>query len=153
MDLISFHRSWLGKDPQHTPAPYLITPRQIKLYESWPQARGTYSEKGDVDLFVATFILTLAQTKPGDNRKVFFLTPRSHAPWVREQMAILVRYLIRCRRRSPKGIQVVKDVVKQIYLSDKPFKFVDPPEHWVVFGFSAKGVMPPWIAESLVEIQ
>lgn len=151
MDLVAFHQNWLGKDSQHTPIQYQVGAKQVELYAAWPQARGISTKERDPELFVAAFILALAQTKPEDDRRVFLITPRSYIPWVKQQMETVARYMIQCRKKSPEGIDIVKAVCKQIYLCDNPFKLVEPPARWVALGFKIGEVMPQWVSEALIE--
>ena len=151
MDLVSFHRSWLGKDPDHTPRTFWVSPRQIELYQAWPEAKGVSSKEMEEDLFVGALILLLAQTRPESKKKVSLVLPFSHKEWAVGQMNKVVRYMIRCRRKDRRGVALVKDVIGQIYMHHMPNQMTDEPARWAALGFRKNDDIPEWMSESLLE--
>jgi len=152
MDLVSFHRGWLGIDPERTPKEFLVSPQQICLYGAFPKARGFSSAEYDPNLFLGVLILALAQMAPKSGHPVFLFTPKVHAEWVTEQMKTVARYMIRTRKNTPGGVDLVKDVLSRIYLNTRPFQTPVEPARWAAFGLQKKDALPSWITEGLIEV-
>jgi hypothetical protein len=152
MDLVSFHRGWLGIDPERTPKEFLVSPRQTYLYGAFPKARGFSSAERDPDLFLGVLILALAQIAPNSGQPVFLFTPKVHDAWVTEQLRTVARYMIRTRKDTPGGVALVKDVLGRVYLNNRPFQTPVEPARWVAFGLQKKDALPSWIIEGLIEV-
>lgn len=152
MDLVAFHRSWFGKSLDRTPEAFRASSRQIKLYNAFPDARGVSGKDFDEEMFLGTFVLTLAQTRPKSERRVFMITPRTHMNWIWKQMEKIVRYMVRCRRHDPEGIALVKDVTRQVFLCGTPFQMPGEPAYWSVFGFRKDETLPSWVQKALIDV-
>lgn len=154
MDLVAFHRGWFGKNPDHTPKSFQVTPRQTYLYREYPKVKGYSDNRQDVELFIGALVIALAQTDPSAEHEhlVYILTPPVLSPWVDSQTIAIARYLIRSRRTSPKGIELVRKVFHQIVPCGFPHKMPEPAR-WSSFGFLKEdSLIPPWLAAGLAEV-
>jgi hypothetical protein len=151
--LVAFHKSWLGKTPKHTPKSLWVAPQQIQLYSAFPNARGFSSKDKDETLFLGTLVLVLAQSRPGSRNRVFLLVPRSHTKWVWAQIESIARYMVRARKDNAEGIELVKDVLGQVFVCETPYNMQDEPARWASFGFCKDDpLLPEWVTSSLIEV-
>jgi hypothetical protein len=148
MNLIEFHKNWLGKDPNHTPKEFQISPPQMRLYES--QGRGFSSKEKEFVLFVGILILALSQIKPNKGQ-VILITPDSHLHWVTAQMSTIARYMIRTRKKSAEGVALVRTILSQILLNTRPMQ-ISEPTSWVSFGLSREDPLPEWLSNRLIDV-
>lgn len=152
MDLVSFHRNWLGQDLEHTPKDFQLTPQQVRLYASFPQGRGFSSTAQDPNLFLGTIIIMFAQIRPTLKQPVILITSSAHMEWVISQMRTLARYLIRTRKYTPGGVDFVRHILDQVILNTKPLQMLEPAR-WAAFGLSKLEPLPSWIVDSLIEVE
>lgn len=159
MNLVSFHRGWLGIDPERTPKEFQVSPQQAHLYGAFPKARGFFypdgpriSEAHDRELLLGTLILALAQIRPNSGHPVFLVIPKVHTEWVTDQMKGVVRYILRTRKGTPGGNDLVADLFNRIYLCTNPFLMAAEPARWTAFGIQKSDILPSWLTEGLIEV-
>lgn len=155
MDLVVFHQGLLGRDPNRTPAVFHVSDLHRRLYDAYPAARGFSTpptEGRHEGRFLATLVLALAQTKPGDDRKVYLFVPRFHEPWARTRIEGVARHTIRCRKKDAVGVRAMQAIFRQLTPCGD-FAQVSEPDYWVAFGFSLAGKLPDWIGRRLIEAE
>jgi hypothetical protein len=152
MDLVSFHKDWLGRDPERTPKDFRVTPQQVCLYEAFPKAKGFSSDEHEFGLFLGVFILALAQTKCQSAQPVYLVTSKVHADWVVAQMQTIARYMVRTRKNLPNGVGLVQDVLGQVFLNLRPIQTPVEPARWVAFGLRKEAPLPTWIVNGLIDV-
>jgi hypothetical protein len=154
MDVAVFHQAFLGRDSEHTPAVFRLTDRQRQLYDAFPTARGfsvAIDEEPSGELFLATLVLALAQTKPSKGRRVYLFTPRVNERWIISQTQGLVRYAARTRKGDTKALRWLREAFGQLTISWR-FLQMEEPAHWTAFNLHHKApYLPDWLRDSLIE--
>ena len=146
MDISVFHKRLLGQDP---------TPEQQRLYDIFPKRRGFSNEEQDPDLFVATFIVSLADTWDAATKTskytVPLAIPRAIEPWCIDQMDVLVnRVRLRLNVLPKAFVASFAQAARHVETGTRVFAIVEAPKRWTAFGFSVSSVAPPWLKEGLL---
>jgi hypothetical protein len=150
MNLVSFHRYWFGKDPNCTPDEYIVTPKQVQLYEAFPEARGFSSTEKDFSLFLATFVLVLGQIRPNIPDRAALIVPKGKVDWSLNQMKQIVAYMLEVRKGQPENRELVRDVVRKVFIYRDPLRIEGEPKNWAAFGLCKDKYLPHWISDRLI---
>jgi hypothetical protein len=151
MHPLTLHQGLLGRDPQHTPPRYHVTPSQGSLYDIYPKAHGIAQTKEDPSLFLATLILVLVQTDYRKSRHVLLFIPKSVRPFVVSQVEDVFRYAVRCRKGDIANLKVLKDAFEQVSLSHQFLQIPKEPDYWAAFGLGRNSALPDWLNQKLVD--
>jgi len=133
-----------------------LTEDQKALYSVFPEFRG-YSDSGlNAKRLEACVLIALSEAANSD--KVLIFAPVAHEKWVIDCHNDLAdRIFTRCRslggdKASRVGLaRAYKMLFQRVFITGKLLQIVDPPPHWVSFGFRATDPLPGWMSGKLLD--
>jgi hypothetical protein len=141
----------LGSDP---------TPKQERIYEAYPRARGASAREMDQETFESALVMAITQTFPnGPNAepfKCYFFVPASAEKWAIEQLNVSARRIFEKlkgmppARRSLAAKQIGR-FLKCIMMGSRVLQLEKGPERWVAFGFEKSDPIPDWLRDGLLD--
>jgi hypothetical protein len=157
MDLVSFHRKFLGVS-SHTPEAMFVTTVQEELYKEFRSFRGISFREKNVELRTAAVMMALAQLTPGAKDKAIILTIKPYVPWVEEGLRDITRQIFRSRTKERLGLprareacRIAADVLSRVAISsDFLAPGIQEPPNWTAVGIhkDAPG-LPSWLASKI----
>lgn len=145
--LSTMHANIIGDSP---------TEDQKALYSVFPQSRGYSDSDLNAGRFEACALIALSEAANSD--KVLIFAPVAHEKWVIDCHNDLAdRIFTRCRslggdKASRVGLaRAYKMLYQRVFITGKLLQMVDPPSHWVSFGFQASDPLPGWMSGRLLD--
>ncbi len=150
MDVQRFHLNLLGHHQGRTPAQFWLNETHKALYTAYPDdLHGFSGSVLDEERFLATLVLALAITEI--IYPVYFAVPKPHVRWVVNQIEQIGRYIFRTRKGNKDGVLALRQAFQQLRVTYQILELAEPPERWVMFGFTNEDILPPWAKGHLLE--
>lgn len=135
-------------------------PKQLRIYEAFPGARGVSDHTLDQETFESALVMALTQTLPKAQTtpfKCYFFVPASVEKWAIDRLGECAKHIFdQLKPLKPErkviAARQLGSFFHCIMLGSRVLQLDTGPDRWVAFGFDKKDPIPEWMCAGLLEL-